>query len=477
MKSTSRDYSQGSKSIITNTSSTALPLILLPKCNRQVSNRKLKDRIMYLKKKLNKTQYEFNELKISMVKLESQKRQNKKVLDNAINESKIVERPLDLIRSNSARELSISIDTYSNMKETNMIFNIKHEISVCQKKIREKNNQMRELNSDSKFVSLIEKNKELVGTIYKITTLNATLNDLKIVSLEKESKREDVILNRDYYKVLNGTMKNENESLKEKLKTIKNEIDISRKKRFGYEDKFNNLKLKYNILKKIERDVDIKIKYNANHTGSNTQVIQQAEDFNIEYDRNISSLQSIEEEVKVKNKKLEEMNKANEELKSQVENEKNSIKRYRLDENILIDGIKKDIVKRDKEILHLRCECNLALKDMNKFIKELQRKEEKRIQKIKMQISRYKVCKQLRLSYIRNNDHVEGEEYAMENQLSDNENQKDEKRKEENKDNKKKKKKDKEKDKRSTKNKDKDKDKEDIIKIKKDNNKDEKETI
>ena len=99
------------KSFFALNKTTPLPLIVSPPLSvttSSMSNDKLKDKIVSLKKDLNRIINDIYEMKLSLSKLESEREQNLKILDHVVADSENNEQPIELKRSKSVKEMSIS---------------------------------------------------------------------------------------------------------------------------------------------------------------------------------------------------------------------------------------------------------------------------------------------------------------------------------------------------------------------------------
>lgn len=332
----------------------ALPCINHPKGDIIIPNNEMKDKIISLKKVLNKRMFEYQELKLAHIKLNQEKEFNKKLLDEAITETKLTCRPLEMSRSNSPREMKISFDSYYKLKEANSISSMKHQISVLQKMIKQKEEEIEDLKSDSKVNKLIERNNQLVDLINKTGQLGTGIHELRLLLADKENKTSEDISNRDYYKALNINLKCENEMLSEKYELLSYAVDLRMKKVSSHQEKANNLKYKYNTTKQTEKTKDIELQFHQEQLSYEEDYKKNKEKNSEEYKKNAKAIQQLKEEIEAKEKMIKTLEKNNCAYVQQISKKQTKIKKNALNESNQIDALKKEMIRLDKEMGVLR---------------------------------------------------------------------------------------------------------------------------
>lgn len=349
------------------TTMSALPSIFVSKGDTFIPNNQMKEKILSLKKELNKRIFEYKELKLAHAKLNQEKELNQKLLNEAITEIKTTGKPLELTRSNSAREMRISFESYSKLKESNTIASMKHQISLLQKMLKQKDEEIDDLKSDSKINKLIERNNQLVEIMNKTSQLANGIHDLKLLLSEKQNKHSEDISNRDYYKALNTTLKCENEMLIEKYSLLLSAVDLRSKKVLIHQDKANNLKYKYNTTKQTEKTRDIELKIHQ-------EQLSYEEDYKTKKEKafeanreNVKIILHLKEEIEAKEKMIKALEKNNCDYLQQMNKIESEMKRSKMNENCQIEALKKEMIRLDKEMMILRFKKEGLIKECNKI--------------------------------------------------------------------------------------------------------------
>ena len=169
-----------------------------------------------MKKELNTNNFELHELKLAHNKLENEKEENLKILHSVIIESKTTDKPIELNRSKSMKEMTITVNSYNKLKIANSISNLKRQIVLYQRLIKQKEAEMKSLENESKVVKLIEKNNLLLSTVNKISTLSNSCEMMEREIKEKEKKAKEDKETSEYYKALYLNIKNDNQLIIEK---------------------------------------------------------------------------------------------------------------------------------------------------------------------------------------------------------------------------------------------------------------------
>lgn len=371
----------------TSTHSVPLPLITklpIQSQSNEMPNEKLKERIINLKKELNRKNCELHELKLSNNKLEMEKESNLKILDNVIIESKTTDKPIELNRSRSVKEMTISISSYNKLKEANNISNLKRQIALYQRMIREKENEMKSLENESKVVRLIEKNNLLLSTINDITSLTEACEEYEHIITEKEKQFKEDSSTREYYKALNLNLKSDNEILQEQYDKLHEEQNKHLSTVAQYEERSNSLKFQYNTIKQqeIARDKEIK-NYNTkidtipelrNEINENKKIM----------DSNSKLIKNLQDDNERQSNIINELEEEKQSTMDQIETKEKERKKKRLAENNTIEKTKKEIIliennissvkddneKIKNEIAKVDAQINKKIKGFNDYVKE-----------------------------------------------------------------------------------------------------------
>lgn len=384
-----------------------LPVIYQPIKITNMSDNKIKERIIELKKELNKHIAEYNELKIGMLKLESEKEVIKKILDNAIIESKTNEKPIELSSNSSLKEMAISKQSYSRLQKANVISSLKHQVSLTQKQIKEKQEEIVELKSDSKIVKLLEKNNQLVEIHNRITIISKQIDNLNVIAKDKENKAKDDMIKRDCYKAKFNNIKNEIEMLKDKYKTSMKENEIQSKKIEMYVEKANNLKYKYNKSKQTERDIDNEIRFYEEKYVNEGKLLEDKDKNSEECKKYSKEIQQLKEEIKQKNNEIKSLENENDDCVSIIKKEENNNLKAKANENSQIEIKRKEISKKKKDIQVLKEENEALLNETNLLTIKLQNKAENMYNK------RCEICSDTKLTFIRMESMIRSKEKPL----------------------------------------------------------------
>lgn len=370
-------------------SSQSVPLPLITKLPNQsqsseMSNKKLKERIINLKKELNKKIFELHELKLSNNKLEMEKESNLKILDNAIIESKTTDKPIELNRSKSVKEMTISISSYNKLKEANNISNLKRQIALYQRMIREKENEMKSLENESKIVKLIEKNNLLLSTINEITSLTDACEECESIITVKEKQLKEDCSTREYYKALNLNLKSDNELLQEKYDKLHEEQNKHLSIVAQYEERSNSLKFQYNTIKQQETSKEKEI--NNYHIKIDTipEIKNEINENTKIMDSNNKIIKNLKDDNERQNNIINELEEEKQSTMDEIENKKKEKKKKRFADNNIIEKTKKEIIliendisnfkdeneKLKNEISKVDAKINKKIKGYNNYVKE-----------------------------------------------------------------------------------------------------------
>ena len=362
------------KSFFALNKTTPLPLIVSPPLSvtaSSMSNDKLKDKIVSLKKDLNRIINDIYEMKLSLSKLESEREQNLKILDHVVADSENNEQPIELKRSKSVKEMSISPQSLNKLKMLNDRTSLKRQIIQCQRMIKEKEDLIKELNSNSKVVKLIEKNKVFLDIVRQTNILDEVIAEYEQVFIERTQTANSDTSSADYYKAIYLNSQSENKTLKDKECSLKEDKDNILKKMAHQEEKANNYKYQYNTLRqtisgkdkeivsyqsKIEMIPEFKngINNNKKLNDEQSKQIKSLKDDMSDKDKKIEAIQFVLHEQnkiitskermlrKQKNQEISNYEKTKRELQ-QIEDE---IK----NQKYLYGDLEEDIVKVDKQI-------------------------------------------------------------------------------------------------------------------------------
>ena len=141
-------------------------------------------------------------MKVSLNKLENEKETNMKILDVVVADSENNEQPIELKRSKSVKEMSISPQALNKLKMLNDKTSLKRQILQCQRMIKEKEELIKELNSNSKVVKLIEKNKVFLDIVKQTNILEEVINEYEQVYMDRTQVANNDSSSADYYKTI-----------------------------------------------------------------------------------------------------------------------------------------------------------------------------------------------------------------------------------------------------------------------------------
>ena len=378
----------------TSNKTVPLPLITkmtFPSQREEIPNDKLKEKIISMKKELNKKNFELHELKLAHNKLENEKEENLKILDNVIIESKTTGKPIELNRSKSVKEMTISVNSYNKLKEANNISNLKRQIALYQKMIKEKETEMKSLENESKVVKLIEKNNLLLNTVDKISTLSNSCVMMEREIKEKEIKVKEDTSTRDYYKALNLNLKSDNELLNEKYNEKREEQSKHVTIISQHQEKFNSLKFQTNTVKQqdMQRDKEI-----ASMTAKKDSISDVKNDIERTKEKNEKMSQVIKE-AKEENdnlsKKMEQVQNANNEYLKRINLKERERRRSKANENAEIEKMKKEITSLDKDINDIKKENEEIQRTLTEAKKEIEKKEKRYLDYVKEKNEEYDI--------------------------------------------------------------------------------------
>ena len=213
--------------------------------------------LISLKKKLNRINSLINEIKISHCKLKLEQEENKNIIKEAIISSRTTQNPIDIKMNkddNTNQEKStLPSFSYNKLKEKKNIYVLKNEILMNQRMIKEKDNEINSLLIESKVTKLIEKNNKLLDTMNKIQVLTDKNKELEssLIPMREQSK-SSLQSQVQYYKSINIVLKNEECTVKESYGLRKGENSERIKAIAVQEEKYNNMKFKFNSYKQSE---------------------------------------------------------------------------------------------------------------------------------------------------------------------------------------------------------------------------------
>lgn len=379
-----------------NKSFAPLPVIIHPITSMAMSNKKIKDKIIDLKKELNKKIDELNELKIAITKLESEKETNKKILDKAIIESKTTEKPIELSADPNtlSKDMTISTTSYTRLKHANTISSLKQQVSLAQKQLKQRDEEIEELKSDSKVVKLLEKNSQLLEILNQTSVISKQIDSLNSMVIEKENKTQEDINRRDRHKAKQNALKSDFESLKVRYKKSLEKNEQRNQKTSAYIEKANNLKFQYNTSKQTERDIDNEIRFYEEQFATEGKLMEDKDRNNEEYKRYAKEIQCLNKEIKEKEDEIKILETENNDCVSILEREENRLKKFKANENSQIDTMKKEIIQKRKDIQELKEENQQLLNETNLLTINLQNKVDNVIKK------KCEICLSIELTFI-----------------------------------------------------------------------------
>ncbi len=386
----------------TSNKTVPLPLITkmtFPSQREEIPNDKLKEKIISMKKELNKKNFELHELKLAHNKLENEKEENLKILDNVVIESKTTGKPIELNRSKSVKEMTISVNSYNKLKEANSISNLKRQIALYQKMIKEKETEMKSLENESKVVKLIEKNNLLLNTVDKISTISNSCVMMEREIKEKEIKAKEDRSTRDYYKALNLNLKSDNELLNEKYKERRDEQNKHITIISQHQEKFNSLKFQTNTVKQqdIQRDKEI-----ASMTAKKDSVSDIKNDIEKTKEK-IEKMNQVIKEAKEENenlsKKTEQVQNANDDYLKRINLKEKEKRRSKANENAEIEKMKKEITSLDKDINDIKKENEEMQRKLTEAQKEIEKKDKRYLDYIKEKSEEYDIVDNLNFEF------------------------------------------------------------------------------
>ena len=386
----------------TSNKTVPLPLITkmtFPSQREEIPNDKLKEKIISMKKELNKKNFELHELKLAHNKLENEKEENLKILDNVVIESKTTGKPIEINRSKSVKEMTIAVNSYNKLKEANSISNLKRQIALYQKMIKEKETEMKSLENESKVVKLIEKNNLLLNTVDKISTISNSCVMMEREIKEKEIKAKEDTSTRDYYKALNLNLKSDNELLHEKYNERRDEQNKHITIISQHQEKFNSLKFQTNTVKQqdMQRDKEI-----ASMTAKKDSVSDIKNDIEKTKEK-IEKMNQVIKEAKEENenlsKKTKQVQNANDDYLKRINLKEKEKRRSKANENAKKEKMKKEITSLDKDINDIKKENEEIQRKLTEAQKEIEKKDKRYLDYIKEKSEEYDIVDNLNFEF------------------------------------------------------------------------------
>ena len=365
---------------------TPLPLIVSPPLTvtaASMPNDKLKDKIVSLKKELNRVNNEIYEMKLSLNKLENEKETNMKILDVVVADSENNEQPIELKRSKSVKEMSISPQALNKLKMLNDKTSLKRQILQCQRMIKEKEELIKELNSNSKVVKLIEKNKVFLDIVKQTNILEEVINEYEQVYMDRTQVANNDSSSADYYKTIYLNAQSENEALKEKERQLKEDKDNIIKKITQQEEKANNYKYQYNTLRQSISGKEKEIVSYQNKIGMIPEFKNGIENNKKANDEQSKEIKNLKDEINEKDKKIEALQFVLHEQDKIITNKERLIRKQKNQEINNYEKTKREIQQIEDEIKNQKYQTGDLEEDIVKVEKMVGKKQEKRKEYIK----------------------------------------------------------------------------------------------
>ena len=384
---------EGKRTFYSFSSNKSVPLPVITKmtfkAKPKLSNEKMKGKIISMKKELNTKNFELHELKLAHSKLENEKEENLKILDSVIIESKTTDKPIELNRSKSMKEMTITVNSYNKLKIANSISNLKRQIVLYQRLIKEKETEMKSLENESKVVKLIEKNNLLLSTVNKISALSDSCEMMEGEIKEKEKKAKEDKETRDYYKALYLNLKNDNEVIIEKYNGKKEEQNKNIEMISQQQEKFNSLKFQMNTIKQQEMQRDKEIASMTKKKNSIEDVKDELERTKEKIEKTDQLIKEIKEENEIMNKTMKEVEYEKDECSKKLQSKEKVRKKNKSNEN----GIRmnKEIESLNKEIEEIKKENYELKRTITEEQKKIETKNKKYINNAKEKSKKYEI--------------------------------------------------------------------------------------
>ena len=352
--------------------------------------------LISLKKQLNRINSLINEIKISHCKLKLEQEENKNIIKEAIISSRTTPNPIDININkddNTKQEKStLPSFSYNKLKEKKNIYVLKNEILMNQRMIREKDNEINSLLIESKVTKLIEKNNKLLDTMNKLQVLTDKNNELEnSIIPSKEQNKSSLQSQVQYYNSINIVLKNEECTVKESYALRKGENSERIKAIAVQEEKYNNMKFKFNSYKQSENKKNTE----AKQLQDRIDKVPEIKKFLVEKEAmiqvNNEEISKIKKEIDDKEKIINGLIEETTKLKDiMIMNEK-AKKREIAKEKEAYTEIKNQIENIEKKIIPIKNENHFIGVDIEKINIILSKKSGDKMKKVKEKMKGYEV--------------------------------------------------------------------------------------
>lgn len=352
--------------------------------------------LISLKKKLNRINSLINEIKISHCKLKLEQEENKNIIKEAIISSRTTQNPIDIKinKDDDTKQEKSTLPSfsYNKLKEKKNIYVLKNEILMNQRMIREKDNEINTLLIESKVTRLIEKNNMLLDTMNKIQVLTDKNKEMEsnIIPL-KEQNKNSLQSQVQYYKSINIVLKNEECTVKDSYAMRKGENSERIKAIAVQEEKFNNMKFKYNSYKQSEN----KKNNEAKQLQDKIDKVPEIKKFLVEKDEmikvNNEEIAKIKKEIDDKEKIINGLIEETTKLKDAMIMNDKAKKREMAKDKETYTEIKNQIESIEKKIIPIKNENHFIGVDIEKVSLVLGKKKGDKMKKVKEKMKGFEV--------------------------------------------------------------------------------------
>lgn len=341
-----------------------LPLIFSCPPLESSSQAKIKDNIMDLKKKLIQKVYNLKELKLANSKLKTSKHDFDKLYFEALDENNKSDRPIDETDQESPTHFILSNESYSKLKTATSLSLLKHQISLIKRMTKEKDEEILKLLTDSKVVKLIEKDNQLKEYRRNILSLNESIGICGLKIIEQEKKTAEDIITKDNVKAIHSSAKNETETLREQLRTSKQQTDKHIANINTLEEKGKQLLFQYNAIKPLHKKKEKELNDKKQKVASIEKMKEDIEKYaslKLFQDKEIEELTN---EGINKSKELREVEEMNKDLIKILEDNNVGLKKIRVSDANAYEVCKRDQQRIETEIMKIAKENSELMKQI-----------------------------------------------------------------------------------------------------------------